>query len=168
MFLKLLADYISLIPLIIITLAYIYYCFSLLDLVPVLFSFMFIIAVTSIIIISQFIKKYIMPNFKLDIAKRPKGACDCNFYSNNGIVEYMHGLPSTHMAIVGVISVFSYFFIETNLLNKTIFHLINISLFLLTGWARIYKKCHNSTQVLLGGGLGLIYGLCVYLLNTNK
>ena len=159
MFLKILAEYISLIPLIIITLSYIYYGFSLLDLIPTIFSLKFIVAITSVIIISQFIKKYIMPYFKLDIASRPKGACDCNFYSNNGVVEGKPGLPSTHMAIVGVIAVFSYFFIEKNILNKIPFHIVNISLFLLTAWARIYKKCHNTTQVICGGLFGFIYGL---------
>ena len=127
---------------------------------PKFFSLRFIVGIISIIYISQYLKKIIFPLSNL--ARRPDNACNCNFYANNGVVEGQPGLPSSHMAIVGVLFIFSHLTITKYIDNKTIFYIVNTSFVLLTAWSRHYKKCHSLLQIILGGILGILYGYLVY------
>ena len=154
------ANYISLIPLTLIQLSCIYYVFYLFDMLPTFFSLRFIVGIISSIYMSQYLKKIIFPFSKL--ARRPDKACNCNFYANNGIVEGQPGLPSTHMAIVGFLFMFSHLTITKYIDNTIFFYLVNTLFLLLTAWSRYYKKCHSLLQIILGGILGILYGYLVY------
>ena len=162
MFYLKLADYISMLPMNYWCLMIVYYILYHLQLLPYIFSVRYIIGFTTIIAISEVIKIIVYPYTKL--AKRPIGANNSNFLSNNGNVEGKPGLPSTHSAIASYFFIYNFLILyNTNLIkNTTIFHILNISILLGTGWARYYKKCHSMIQIITGVVFGMVYATLFY------
>ena len=162
MFYLKLADYISMLPMNYWGLMILYYILYEFKLLPYLFSVRYIIGFTTIIAISEVIKIIVYPYTKL--AKRPIGANNSNFLANNGNVEGKPGLPSTHSAIASYFFIYNFLILyNTNLIkNTTIFHILNISILLGTGWARYYKKCHSMIQIITGVVFGMVYATLFY------
>ena len=110
--------------------------------------------------------KYIIPYPKWmhKYTKRPDGARDCNYFSNNGLrPQNSPAMPSGHMTTT------SYFVMYNSLSyikqNKLINIIPYILLVIVMGWARIYKLCHNLIQVIFGIILGSILGLLFFYFN---
>ena len=164
-YLSFISEYISLIPFVYWIFIYLYFLFQILNLIPVIFSLKYIIGFSTIIVISQSLKNLLYKAF-IPVSKRPIGACDCNFLSNNGNKENEPGLPSTHMAIVSYFVTYNILLINKFISKEShiLFYFLNILLLVITGWARWFKKCHNITQILAGTLLGTLYGIIIYSL----
>ena len=162
---KSVANYISLIPLVYWIFIYVYYCVSFIGIVKPLFTLKYIFGFTTIVFISELLKKLMSP-YLGKVAKRPEGARDCDFFSCNGNVEGNPGLPSTHMAIVGFFVTYNLFIIKSPIskVNQHLFYFLNVVLLVLTAWARFYKRCHNLSQILTGTILGGIYASIIFIL----
>lgn len=158
------AEYISLIPFIYWCFLYIYYFLYSLNIVPFIFSIKYIFGFTTIVFLSERLKKIVFKKLQ-PISKRPKEACGCDFFSLRGDVGGKPGLPSTHMAIVSYFSFFNMMIISkyTSQKNSIIFYSLNLAFLLLTGWSRYYKKCHNIEQIIAGTLLGSIYAYLFYI-----
>jgi membrane-associated phospholipid phosphatase len=106
---------------------------------------------------------------------RPEGACDCDYLSLKGVVkENTPGFPSGHMGTVSYFAINNILYYldkyNNNDISKNNIYLYVISniLFILsTGWARIYKKCHNLLQVICGTLYGLIIGVIFYFIKFD-
>jgi len=159
------AEYISLIPFIYWSFLYIYYFLYTLNIVPFVFSIKYIFGFTTIVFISENIKKLVFEKMK-PISKRPEGACGCDFFSLKGNVAGNPGLPSTHMSIVSYFSFYNMLIINTycSQQNRLTFHTLNLTFLILTGWSRYYKKCHNLEQISTGILLGSMYAYLFYLI----
>ena len=72
-------------------------------------------------------------------------------------------MPSGHMSVTT-------YFVTINILTllkyntplKMVGILCNLTLFILMGWARTYKLCHNKYQVLFGSIYGSLVGYLFY------
>lgn len=94
------------------------------------------------------------PKWFYKYSMRPKGAENCDYFSSNGPVKInTPGLPSGHMTTTTFVMLS---FILENI-ESPIKILLSIIFIIMMGWARIYKKCHNKTQVLAGTLLGSIF-----------
>jgi hypothetical protein len=159
------AEYISLIPFVYWSFLYIYYFLYTIKIVPFVFSIKYIFGFTTIVFISENLKKIVFEKMK-PLSKRPKDACGCDFFSIKGNVGGNPGLPSTHMSIVSYFAFYNMLIINTYCLeqNRLTFHSLNIIFLIFTGWSRYYKKCHNIEQILTGILLGSIYAYMFHLI----
>ena len=132
--------------------------------------FLYTLGITTSTLLTEIVKKFITPNTYLKkIWYRPKGAKGCDYLSINGYTpDFTPGFPSGHMATTA-------FFVFYNLLNvhkydkflKILYTISNVSLLVLMGWARMYKKCHNFIQVVAGSAVGGITASLFYYLKLN-
>ena len=159
------AEYISLIPFVYWCFLYVYYFLYTLDVLPFLFSIKYIFGFTTIVFLSEHLKKIVFEKLK-PISKRPKEACECDFFSLKGDVGGKPGLPSTHMAIVSYFTFYNILIISKycSQINSIIFYLLNLGFLCLTGWSRYYKKCHNMEQIIAGTLLGSTYAYLFYII----
>lgn len=173
----LLADYISLIPIVIYF--GLLYGFLISPINNHLYLVFLIVILLSDISV-KFFKSLKYPDFMYDITRRPKGASNCDFFSRKGPLKYgKPGFPSGHMTTVTFFSVFVILLSYHNYLkndlqkSKNIINFIkdkntliitNLLLIILTGWARCYKGCHNLFQVLGGFLLGSLYAVIFYFI----
>ena len=157
-----LANIISILPLSYQIVIVIYFILSIFEIIQPLFTLKYIIGYSVTPLIAQ-ILKYLLFN-TTELAKRPKGACDCDYISDNGIVEGQPGLPSGHMSTAGYFFAYNINLINKFTTNNLLFHTLNLGVFLGTGWARYYKKCHSIFQIICGGILGCILGVVFYYL----
>ena len=67
------------------------------------------------VVISQMLKLVFYPLFPE--AKRPKGACGCDFLSSKGLVEGNPGFPSGHMTITAYFAIYNILCLLENLNN---------------------------------------------------
>jgi membrane-associated phospholipid phosphatase len=160
------ANYLSILPLVFAIFISIYYIGSLVfSKIPYIFSEKYILGYFSSIFIAQLIKYILFPFF--EFAKRPEGACGCDYISQKGDVSGRPGCPSGHMSTTAYFVVYNLMilingdFIKKNI-NKNFFIVANIVLLLLMAWARYYKKCHSFIQILLGIILGSILAYFFY------
>lgn len=90
-----------------------------------------------------------------EVLKRPRGASDCDFFCRNGDCEYNPGMPSGHMATTTFALTFMYL-AEDGIKNRAAFAAFAVVTFVLMGFARYMKRCHNVPQILLGGLWGAL------------
>ena len=104
--------------------------------------------------------KYIIPYPKKwhKITMRPEGACDCDYLSSKGIIKNRCGMPSGHMGTTTFFAISNVLYIikknNSNLFVRNIMVISNILFVIMMGWARMIKHCHNLPQV----SLGTLYG----------
>lgn len=151
------ANYLSVLPLIYSIFIGIYYTISSAKLVPPVFTENYILGYFTSIFLAQLLKYILYPFF--DFAKRPQGACGCDYNSFKGDVSGKPGCPSGHMSTTAYFVMFNLLlltkknYIKTDF-NKNFFIGLNMTLLVTMGWARIYKKCHSLIQVVAGTALG--------------
>ncbi len=156
------ANLLSVLPLAYSILIGIYYPLSLSNIVPYVFSERYILGYLTSIFMAQLLKYIMFPFF--DFAKRPQGACGCDYISQKGDVSGRPGCPSGHMSTTAYFVVFNLLllknsnFIKSNF-NKWLFIFMNIVLLIAMGWARYYKNCHSIIQIVLGIMLGSILAI---------
>lgn len=125
----------------------------------------FFLGMFSSTLLSDVIKRLPYPKCLYNITRRPKGAENCDYLSKNGPAkENAPGFPSGHMTTTAFYVVYK--FLEnngSNLNQKERFFLV--SLVIIMGWARYYKKCHNLTQIFGGVILG---SSMAYMVNYLK
>lgn len=121
----------------------------------------FLVAIALIQITTDVLKRFPYPQQIYDITRRPKGACNCDLLSKGGPRPWgTPGFPSGHMANI---TFFSFYLLNNYKLSLYQKYLV-YTLIPLTGWARMYKNCHNLFQVVGGiitGYLG--YNITNYL-----
>ena len=107
------------------------------------------------LITSSLIEKVIkLCTKKIDLLKRPNGACDCDILNCNGDVSHRPGFPSGHVATVSVFMHYIWFkYISCKCLPLYPFYLIPIYIMSI---ARIEKKCHYVYQTFGGYILGIL------------
>jgi membrane-associated phospholipid phosphatase len=135
------ADFISIFPLFIIVIS--------------IFQILFFrdLELTGLLIIGIIIER-ILKTIKKDM-HRPKGAKNCNIFSNEGLrPPKSPGFPSGHMITTTIFMGYILKNSESNVLKG-----FSILLVFLTGWARIYKGCHTLFQVISGFVFGLIISM---------
>lgn len=97
-------------------------------------------------IISEFLKHTLFQYWK-----RPFGACDCNFWNNDGNQELQPGMPSSHTALTTFISIFyGYISGEDNWIYIAILWIYAILVYM----SRYIKQCHSIYQIISGALLG--------------
>ena len=160
-----LAEYISLVPFVYWCFLYLYYFLYTLNIVPFVFSIKYIFGFTTIVFISEHLKKVVFKKLQ-PISQRPKEACACDFFSIKGDVGGKPGLPSTHMAIVSYFAFYNMMIISKycSQKNSIMLNSLNIGFLLLTGWSRYYKKCHNIEQIIAGTLVGSMYSFFFYII----
>ena len=175
--LLILADYISLIPIVIyFGLLYSFLISPIKNHLDLIFLIVILFSDLSV----KFFKSMKYPDFMYDITRRPKGASNCDLFSRKGPVKYgKPGFPSGHMTTVTFFAVFIIllgyhnFLSNTSANNKNIITFMkeyktliitNLLLIILTGWARYYKECHNLFQVSGGFLLGSLYAIIFYFI----
>lgn len=97
------------------------------------------------------------------VFERPAGARDCDVMCRNGDVSGRPGMPSGHATIAAY---FVAYFVGYELRGRwlSLGGGGALTLFLLVIAARVWKRCHNLLQVLVGTllgaavGLGVLYG----------
>ena len=95
---------------------------------------------------------------------RPEGAKNCDYFSLNGLAKAnTPGLPSGHMTTTTFVMV-TYILENINSFKKII---VSLFFIIAMGWARIYKKCHNKTQVICGIILGTLYAFYLNRILNN-
>lgn len=100
------------------------------------------------------IKRLPYPKSLYQITRRPIGSSNCDYLSRNGPQSPdAPGFPSGHMT---TIAFFSTYQILQNTQPSLYFKGTHISLVLIMGWARYYKKCHNMLQI----SVGTLFGIC--------
>jgi membrane-associated phospholipid phosphatase len=82
---------------------------------------------------------------------RPKGACDCNIWADDGDQTGKPGMPSGHSAVTTYFSAFYYQY-TTNPWIKAALVLYACLVML----SRYVKNCHSLPQIIAGSSLGLI------------
>ena len=91
------ANYLSVLPLVYSGFSSIYYISSLVSKsIPVIFTEKYLLGYFSSIFLAQLLKYILYPFF--DFAKRPQGACECDYNSQKGDVSGRPGFPSGHMS----------------------------------------------------------------------
>ena len=173
----LLADYISLIPIVIyFGLLYSFLINPIKNHLDLIFLIVILFSDFSV----KFFKSIKYSDFMYDITRRPKGATNCDFFSRKGPVKYgVPGFPSGHMTTVSFFAVFvillgyDKFLKNASVNKKNIITFIkeyktliitNLLLIILTAWSRCYKGCHNLFQVSGGFLLGTIYAIIFYFI----
>ena len=114
----------------------------------------------------ELLKKFPYPECLFSYTMRPIDACDCDSLNIGGKLEInTPGCPSGHM---GSISYFAFYNILYLLNSNKNIKFINLQIFLYIililsmAWARITKKCHNLTQVVLGTIYGVLLAYIFY------
>ena len=91
-----------------------------------------------------------------DRTRRPYRANNCDILSKDGLKSpNSPGFPSGHVLSVTFFAIYFISNYNLTLLQKNSLYLV----ILLTGWARIYKKCHNLFQVIFGVITAIIYNI---------
>ena len=137
-------------------------------------SLKFAISMVFVAVSTDVIKRIPYPKSFYKITRRPEGAKNCDFLSKGGICKLNSpGFPSGHMAVTIFFLVLTMMFYSRKYKSfktfaKVQYKLIifSVSLIVLMGWARLYKKCHNIVQVLAGSlfGLGMAFLAGKYIL----
>lgn len=160
------ANYISVLPLVYSGFSSVYYITSLVsNSIPVIFTEKYLLGYFSSIFLAQLLKYILYPFF--DFAKRPQGACGCDYNSQKGDVSGRPGCPSGHMSTTAYFVVYNLLILKnTNFIkysfNKYIFVCGNLLLLVLMGLARYHKKCHNLIQIISGSILGSCLAVFFY------
>ena len=114
-------------------------------------NFLLIISLITSSLIEKIIK---LCTKKIDLLKRPNGACDCDILNCNGDVSHRPGFPSGHVATVSVFMHYIWFkYVDCKCLSLYPFYLIPIYIMSI---ARIEKKCHYPNQTFAGYILGIL------------
>ena len=143
-------------------------------------EFIYIFGLVFVTLSIQVIKRIPWSESYYKYTMRPEGACDCDYLSLKGIVkENTPGFPSGHMGTVSYFAINNILYyldkynnnnINNNHISKNniyLYVILNILFIFGTGWARIYKKCHNLLQVICGTLYGLIIGVIFYFIKFD-
>lgn len=105
--------------------------------------------------------KYLAPNWKLGM--RPSQSHECgNFPICDKIIRKTWGMPSGHMQIATLASTFWILYLLDKKYRSSFSIIILAIIPFLVGYSRIYLGCHNLIQVIVGGIIGLIFGIILY------
>ncbi len=167
--LLLLADIISIIPLVIIlSLMYNFLIAPGKNVVDIILALVIILANFSV----EKIKRLPWPREWDSVTRRPKGAMNTDYLSRNGPAKpRAPGMPSGHMTSTSLFAIFMLFCVWSMKYQKDtkkfiqqewLFILINLSLIGLMAFARYYKKCHNIPQIIAGTLYGGLIGYVAY------
>ena len=160
------ANYLSVLPLVYIGFSSTYYITSLVsNSIPVIFTEKYLLGYFSSIFLAQLLKYILFPFF--DFAKRPQGACGCDYNSQKGDLSGRPGFPSGHMSTTAYFVVYNLLILKNTQFikysfNRYIFTFSNLLLLGSMAWARYYKKCHNIIQIVSGTILGSCLALFFY------
>lgn len=103
-----------------------------------------------------------------DIFKRPQGARNCDVMCRDGDVSYKPGFPSGHMIHVTFFFTILYLLIvRAQKPSNQYYILFSIIYIALTAFARYYKKCHTTLQIVSGIFVGYISALAFALFWTQ-
>ena len=144
------------------------------------------ILLLGLIISSLIVKFFKSIDIKKDFIYRPKQASYCDYLSKNKNSKIM-GFPSGHMSSTALFATFMILLrfykkyqkpnnslqeqkknnqtlIEEFIKNDYLHIIINLLLIILVGWARYYKYCHTSLQIIVGTILGIILGIIFFIM----
>lgn len=126
-----------------------------------LYTFSMLLACYVKIIINKCMKYYANLYLPPEISDRPFDATSTNILDSNllSLVHTRPGFPSGHTMCVAFFSTVMMF----HFVNCT-FTWIVIAFSIATGWSRYYKKAHTLLQILVGYGVGILYGIGVHYL----
>lgn len=129
-----------------------------------LYLFIILICILSRKIIELPLKTFI----KNDINLRPVSAIDCNIINKGGVYNKNPGFPSGHSMFATIL--FSYtLLLYLELGGESLVQLVRITLFfaIAVPYARYKMQCHTFIQVISGALLGLLWGGCIYFLESK-
>ena len=171
MILRYFANILSFLPLLYIFLIIPFFILSNFDIVPNYFPLPYIIGLLLSGVMSQILKLVFYPLFPE--AKRPKGACGCDFLSSKGLVEGNPGFPSGHMTLTAYFGIYNilcllenlnndieinpYKNISNNEINSNISYIENITI---TTPTRIYALIFFNLLLILFMGWARHYKKC--------
>ena len=104
--------------------------------------------------------KQIFNNLKL--GKRPPGSFNCNMFNCGGI-PHSGGMPSGHMALLGIMGNIVYNIYKNSNNKNYVFMYIFITI--TTGISRYSSKCHTLPQIVIGYLVGIIIGVIYYFID---
>lgn len=116
-------------------------------------SFVILVSCTAVVLLIQKLSNVNRPPFR-----RPQGACACDVLNMTGDYSDKGGFPSGH--VVALTSAFVLVFFKWIPRTHTAIGLLCSFVALITmSWARMEKKCHDSSQVMGGVVFGLLFTL---------
>ena len=104
--------------------------------------------------------KQLFDNTKL--GKRPPDGFNCNMFNCGGIPNG-GGMPSGHMALLGIMGSIVYNIYKNSNNNNYVFMYIFITI--TTGISRYSSKCHSLPQIVVGYLVGIIIGVIYYFID---
>jgi len=115
--------------------------------------------------IHHIIKNYSL-NYDYEFTKRPKGATNCNLWSNNGNVEGKPGFPSGHVtSLTSFFTSIYLLFPEYQEITLPIGAVYTVFM----AYSRMYKRCHTLLQTIAGASLGIVFPVVIgYLVKLCK